>query len=230
MELHEGIEPVIAFNVGPMFADKTELLAYYALKYRQRGISVVVVRPSWDTRCGDPGIIYTRSKIVSVPDNLPVVVAHRGRENEIPGLVEGYEVVMIDECQMFRPVIVPHIRHMFWRGHRVIANLLDLTWEQRIFATAAACLSMREADKYWKSARCGFHGGCKHAAQHSQKLYPGGSPVPVFSGEIVDDPGDAEKYGALCWKHWLDTTPGAKAELARPDCRFFSIDPATSWE
>lgn len=228
MEVHQGLEPLIVFNIGPMFADKSELMLYYAGKYLERGVRVVVVKPSWDTRKGDPSILYSRSKLIVPPTDIPVVVADRGKEHEIPGMVEGYEVVMMDELQMLRPSVVVELRRMFWRGQRVICSLLDLTFEQRVFMTAAACMSMREADKYWKSGRCGTQ-GCKLAAHHTQKLFPDGSVVPVFSGEDVDDPGDAEKYAVHCWHDWLESTPGGYEELARSNCRFFDVDPATGW-
>lgn len=229
MEVLDGIEPMIAINVGPVLSSKTELALYFAQRYLKRGISVVFVKPSWDIRFGDPAIVRSRSEMIPEIPGLPTVVVPRGQEHTIPDLVRGYEVPIIDEGQAFRPCLATQVRVMYHRGQRVIVNVLNFTWELRQYATAAALLSMPERTEFKKSAFC-LLDGCKHSAPFSQKHLSDGTCARVFSGEAVDDPGGAEKYVARCWRHWLETTPGAKEEQASPNCRFFTVDPATTWD
>lgn len=228
MEVLDGIEPLIALNIGPMFSSKTELAFYFAGRYLERGISVVFVKPSWDTRYGDPAVLRSQSRVIQPPSDLPVVVVDRGQEQTIPELAKHYEVTIIDEGQAFRPPLAVQVRSMYQRGQRVIVNLLNFTWELRQFATTSACLGLTEPVVFRKSSFCRLD-GCKRAAVYSQKLLPNGQPARVFSGEVVDDPGGQEKYTARCWDHWLATTPGAREEYGSPNSRFFTVDPDTNW-
>ncbi len=232
--LGDGIEPLIALNSGPVLSSKTELALYFARRYLDRGFKCVMVKPSWDTRYGDPAIVKSRSIIIPELPDLPVIVVPRGQEHTIPDLVKDYDIVFIDEGQAFKPVLAFYARQMFLRGQRVIINALDFTWQLQHFATAAAIVLIPGILHFRKHGFCLLDTDgrkCKRSAPLSQKLWPDGTPVRLFSNEPVDDPGDESKYLPRCEEHWFRTTPGVEEEIARgPLCRFLTVDATTNWE
>lgn len=234
-QLGDGIEPMIALNYGPVLSSKTELALYFARRYLDRGISCVMVKPSRDTRFGDPGLVVSRSVIIPELPELPVIVVDPGDEWSIPERTRQFDVVFIDEAQQFWKTLGMVVWHMRDHEHkRVILSALEFTWQLQYFVTTQALALVPGIIRFQKSGFCLVDRGdgmkCKHSAPLSQKLFPDGRPVPIFSDQLVDDLGGAEKYRPRCRAHWFETTPGAIKELARGrECRFLIPDLSTDW-
>src|SRR5581483_6247253 len=114
-----------------------------------------------------------------------------GRPEEIPGLVEGYDVVGVDEVQFFPPEIVGVLDGLVERGMRVVACGLDQDFRGLPFGSMPELLCRAElVDKL--QAVCHRCGG---PATMTQRLVDG-RPAAADGATIVG--GALEQYEARC--------------------------------
>jgi thymidine kinase len=168
---------------GPMFSGKSEELIRRLRRAEIAGQRALIVKPRIDDRF-DIGHVVSHAGATM----RAVAVA---RSDEIPGLVEGYDVVGVDEVQFFGREIVLVLDALVEHGLRVVASGLDQDFRGRPFGAMPELLCRAElVDKL--QAVCHRCGG---PATMTQRLVDG-RPAPVDGATIVV--GALEQYEARC--------------------------------
>lgn len=192
---------------GPMFSGKSEELIRRLRRAEIAGQRALIVKPRIDDRY-DIGHVVSHAgakmRAVAVP-----------AASEIPGMVEGYDVVGVDEVQFFGPEIVFVIDTLVERGMRVVASGLDQDFRGRPFGSLPELLCRAELlDKL--QAVCHRCGG---PATMTQRLVDG-RPAPANGATIVV--GALEQYEArcrMCHELGEPDSVGGKAADARAELR-----------
>ena len=102
---------------GPMFSGKSEELIRRLRRAEIAGQRVLIVKPRIDNRYDIAHVVShagARMRAVAVDDPA-----------DIPGLVDGYDVVGVDEVQFFPPQITLLLDGLVEGGKRIIACGLD---------------------------------------------------------------------------------------------------------
>ena len=168
---------------GPMFSGKSEELIRRLRRAEIAGQRALIVKPRIDDR-------YDIGHVVSHAGARMRAVAVSEPE-EIPGLVEGYDVVGVDEVQFFGPAIVDVLDGLVERGMRVVASGLDQDFRGLPFGSMPELLCRAElVDKL--QAVCHRCGG---PATMTQRLVDG-HPAPADGETVVV--GALEQYEARC--------------------------------
>jgi thymidine kinase len=168
---------------GPMFSGKSEELIRRLRRAEIAGQRVLIVKPRIDNRY-DIGHVVShagaRMRAVAVDDPA-----------DIPGLVDGYDVVGVDEVQFFPPEIVLVVDGLVEGGLRIVACGLDQDFRGFPFGGMPELLCRAElVDKL--QAVCHRCGG---PATMTQRLVDG-APAPADGATIVV--GALEQYEARC--------------------------------
>lgn len=171
-----------------MFAGKTEELLRRVRRAVIGGRTVQVFTHALDTRQGSG-----------------VVASHAGREHpsrevgsalEILDLVlEGTDLVAIDEAHFFGQELVPVAEELARRGSVVLVAGLDVTFAGRPFEPLPALMALAErVDKL--TAICTV---CGEEAVFHQRI----APVSAGATDLVaEHVGGSEKYEARCRHHF----------------------------
>jgi thymidine kinase len=168
---------------GPMFSGKSEELIRRLRRAEIAGQRALIVKPRIDDRF-DLGHVVSHAGATM----RAVAVA---RPEEIPGLVESYAVVGVDEVQFFGREIVLVLDGLVEHGLRVVASGLDQDFRGRPFGPMPELLCRAElVDKL--QAVCHRCGG---PATMTQRLVDG-LPAPADGATIVV--GAREQYEARC--------------------------------
>jgi thymidine kinase len=168
---------------GPMFSGKSEELIRRLRRAEIAGQRALIVKPRIDDRYDIGHVVsHAGAKMRAVAVSAP---------SDVPGLVEGYDVVGVDEVQFFGPEIVFVIDTLVERGMRVVASGLDQDFRGRPFGSLPELLCRAElVDKL--QAVCHRCGG---PATMTQRLVDG-RPAPADGATIVV--GALEQYEARC--------------------------------
>jgi thymidine kinase len=168
---------------GPMFSGKSEELIRRLRRAEIAGQRVLIVKPRIDDR-------YDIGHVVSHAGAKMRAVAV-ARCEDVPGLVDGYDVVGLDEVQFFPAEIVLVVDALVERGMRVVASGLDQDFRGLPFGSLPELLCRAElVDKL--QAVCHRCGG---PATMTQRLVDG-RPAPADGATIVV--GALEQYEARC--------------------------------
>ena len=166
-----------------MFSGKSEELIRRLRRAEIAGQRALIVKPRIDDR-------YDIGHVVSHAGATMRAVAVSA-PSDIPGLVDGYDVVGVDEVQFFGPEIVFVIDTLVERGMRVVASGLDQDFRGPPFGSLPELLCRAElVDKL--QAVCHRCGG---PATMTQRLVDG-RPAPADGATIVV--GALEQYEARC--------------------------------
>ncbi len=185
---------------GPMFSGKSEELIRRLRRAEIAGQRALIVKPRIDDR-------YDIGHVVSHAGAKMRAVAV-ARPEEIPGLVEGYDVVGVDEVQFFPPEIVLVLDGLVERGMRIVVSGLDQDFRGRPFGSMPELLCRAElVDKL--QAVCHRCGG---PATMTQRLVDG-EPAP-FDGETIQV-GALDSYEARCRACHVVGRPEAVVATAR---------------
>jgi len=168
---------------GPMFSGKSEELIRRLRRAEIAGQKALIVKPRIDDRFDIGHVVsHAGATMRAVAVDSPA---------DIPGLVEGYAVVGVDEVQFFPPEIVLVIDTLVERGMRVVASGLDQDFRGRPFGSMPELLCRAElVDKL--QAVCHRCGG---PATMTQRLVDGYA-APADGATIVV--GALEQYEARC--------------------------------
>jgi thymidine kinase len=168
---------------GPMFSGKSEELIRRLRRAEIAGQRVLIVKPKIDNR-------YDIAHVVSHAGATMRAIAVESPA-DIPGLVEGYDVIGVDEVQFFAPEIVLILDGLVEKGMRVVASGLDQDFRGFPFGVMPELLCRAElVDKL--QAVCHRCGG---PATMTQRLVDG-APAPADGATIVV--GALEQYEARC--------------------------------
>jgi len=163
---------------GGMFSGKSEELVRRLRRALIARQSVQVFKPAADDRT-PPERLVTR-------DNREVAAQSVESSADLRGaLVDGVEVIGIDEAQFFDDGLVDVVTELADTGRRVIVAGLDQDYLRRPFGPMPAIMALAEfVDKtHAVCVRCGG------AAHYSQRIAGGNEQVLV---------GDQEAYEARC--------------------------------
>ncbi|MEP7196822.1 MAG: thymidine kinase [Saprospiraceae bacterium] len=162
---------------GSMFSGKTEELIRRLKRARFANQKVQIFKPSKDTR-------YDERQVVSHDDNalMSTPIMH---SSQILDLVEGIEVVGIDEAQFFDMELCIHVQTLCLKGIRVIIAGLDMDFRGLPFGPMPGLLAVAE---YITKV----HAICPHCgnlATHSYRI--SGEEDTIVLGEM-------DKYEPRC--------------------------------
>lgn len=169
--------------IGPMFSGKTTELLRRLERYDLAGKKVILVRPQTDTR-----LFLSHSKLEFEGKTIDVKEL-----KDLPDLVDGYQVIGIDEGQMF-PELVPYINQMSLAGKHVIISALNLTSEGKPFNQVS--VAMHYADELTKLTAVCMVCGSEYA---TMSFYKG---TQAKTAEILV--GGSDLYEARCMKCWIE--------------------------
>ena len=102
---------------GPMFSGKSEELIRRLRRAEIAGQRVLIVKPKLDSR-------YDIGHVVSHAGATMRAVAVESPA-DIPGLVEDYDVIGVDEVQFFAPEVLLILDGLVEQGMRVVVSGLD---------------------------------------------------------------------------------------------------------
>ncbi|HSJ49805.1 MAG TPA: thymidine kinase [Actinomycetota bacterium] len=193
MEQTSGRVEVIA---GPMFAGKTEELLRRVRRAVIAGLRVQVLTHTLDTRGGADrvashvGLDYPSSAVPSAADIADSVA-------------RNVDVVAIDEAHFFGPELIPAVADLARAGAVVVVAGLDVTFAGEPFEPLPSLMALAErVDKL--TAICTVCGA--EAIFHARV-----DPSPASGTELVPEHvGGAEKYQALCRRHFRGPSPGER--------------------
>jgi len=168
---------------GPMFSGKSEEIIRRLRRAEIAGQRVLIVKPKIDNRYDIAHVVsHAGAKMRAVAVESPA---------DIPGLVEDYDVIGVDEVQFFPPEIVLILDGLVEKGMRVVASGLDQDFRGFPFGVMPELLCRAElVDKL--QAVCHRCGG---PATMTQRLVDG-EAAPADGATIVV--GALEQYEARC--------------------------------
>lgn len=181
---------------GCMFSGKTEELLRQLRRASVGGRSVLLVRPSVDTRTSSE-IAESRSgtsfacTTVTAADRIHDAVA-----------ASPCEVVAIDEAEMFDEELASVVDNLATEGYEVIVSGLDTDFAGRPFGAMPVLLAL--ADSVAKlTAICTFP-GCGQEATRTQRLVnnqPAAIDDPLIVIGGTEDRREPDRYEARCRTH-----------------------------
>ena len=168
---------------GPMFSGKSEELIRRLRRAEIAGQRVLIVKPKIDSRYDIGHVVsHAGAKMRAVAVDSPA---------DIPGMVESYDVIGVDEVQFFAPEIVLILDGLVEKGMRVIVSGLDQDFRGFPFGPMPELLCRAElVDKL--QAVCHR---CAGPGTMTQRLVDG-APAPADGATIVV--GALEQYEARC--------------------------------
>ena len=164
---------------GSMFSGKTEELIRRLKRAEIAEQSIVVIKPSMDTR-------YDDAKVVSHDDRKLHSIALK-RSQDILKHTDGVEVVGIDEAQFFDDGLPEVCNQLALEGKRVIIAGLDLDYKGVPFGSIPHLMAI--AEYVTKVHAICLH--CGNLATHSYRIHASESQVLL---------GEKDSYEARCRK------------------------------
>ena len=162
---------------GPMFSGKSEELIRRLRRAEIAGQRALIVKPRLDNRFDIAHVVsHAGARMRAVAVDEPA---------EIPGLVDGYDVVGVDEVQFFPPEVILVLDGLVEAGMRIVACGLDQDFRGFPFGAAEELVDKLQAVCH----RCGG------PATMTQRLVDG-APAPADGATIVV--GALEQYEARC--------------------------------
>jgi len=164
---------------GSMFSGKTEELIRRLKRAEIAEQSIVVIKPSMDTR-------YDDAKVVSHDDRKLHSIALK-RSQDILKHTDGVEVVGIDEAQFFDDGLPEVCNQLALEGKRVIIAGLDLDYKGVPFGSIPHLMAI--AEYVTKVHAICLH--CGNLATHSYRIHASESQILL---------GEKDSYEARCRK------------------------------
>ncbi len=165
---------------GPMKSGKTKALMDRLDKISFTEYKTLVARPACDTRT----IRTIESKPITNPYDL---------------LKEKYDIIAIDEVQLFSSEIVDVINQLINKGTNVLVAGLNLDFRGEPFGPMPFLLAYAHRF-YPMTAVCDIP-GCNEPATHTQRLIDG-NPAPYDAPLIsIEGEKNTETYEARCLHH-----------------------------
>lgn len=168
---------------GPVKSGKTSDLIREAKRFRVRGLDIIAVKHTMDSRAHDSeGLLRSR-------DGTEIATSVVTDTLDLDAIVGAYQtpvVIAIDEGQFFGDQLVPFVDAAVQLGHRVLVAALNADFRRQPFT----CISLLAARSHVRPLsaicqRCGLD------AVHSKKL--GGDKT-----KIIEVDGDAITYEPRC--------------------------------
>ncbi|MFO7710397.1 MAG: thymidine kinase [Candidatus Woesearchaeota archaeon] len=171
---------VLEIYFGPMKSGKTRALMDRLDKISFTEYKTLVARPACDTRT----IRGIEARPIIDPQEL---------------LKERYDIIAIDEVQLFSSEIVEVIKQLLAKGTNVLVAGLNLDFRGEPFGPMPLLLSY--ADRFYPLTAVCDKPGCNSPATRTQRLIDG-RPAPYDAPLIsIEGTKQEETYEARCMKH-----------------------------
>jgi thymidine kinase len=177
---------------GPMFAGKTTELLQKAQRYRYIGSSMLIIKPSLDSRYGND-VMMTHSGIKEHD------IVNARELKDLSTKIDKFDILLIDEGQFFTDIYETCLE---WRNilkKTIIVSCLDMTSDGLPFGTIGNLFAIADTIQKLKSV-C-FH--CKKDATFSKCLVSKKKQVLL---------GGVDTYIANCLECFTRTRSDSKEE------------------
>lgn len=191
----------LIYYYGSMASSKTLRLLSTAYNFEEKGVQIMVLKPSLDTRDGD-NIIRSRAglerKCVMVDKGIDLYNAVKTYSNFLSTQFEQLKWVIIDECQFLTEKQVDELSDVVDNlGINVMCYGLRTDFRSKLFQGSKRLFEIADAIEEIKSTcECGNRKTSINARfDENGEIITDGNQVMI---------GGNETYTALCRKCWKD--------------------------
>ena len=189
------------FYYGPMGSSKTLRLLSTAYDFEEKGIQIMVLKPSLDTRDGK-GIIRSRAGLsrpcLTIDQDVDLYKAIKSYSNALAAQFESLRWVIIDECQFLTEEQVDQLSDVVdFLDINVMCYGLRTDFKSRLFPASKRLFELADDIEEVKSTcECG-----KNKTSINARFDKNGDII--VDGDQIMVGGD-ESYRAICRKCWKD--------------------------
>ena len=189
------------FYYGPMGSSKTLRLLSTAYDFEEKGIQIMVLKPSLDTRDGK-GIIRSRAGLsrpcLTIDKDVDLYKAIKSYSNALAAQFESLRWVIIDECQFLTEEQVDQLSDVVdFLDINVMCYGLRTDFTSRLFPASKRLFELADDIEEVKSTcECG-----KNKTSINARFDKSGDII--VDGDQIMVGGD-ESYRAICRKCWKD--------------------------
>ena len=189
------------FYYGPMGSSKTLRLLSTAYDFEEKGIQIMVLKPSLDTRDGK-GIIRSRAGLsrpcLTIDKDVDLYKAIKSYSNALAAQFESLRWVIIDECQFLTEEQVDQLSDVVdFLDINVMCYGLRTDFKSRLFPASKRLFELAVVLEEVKSTcECG-----KNKTSINARFDKNGDII--VDGDQIMVGGD-ESYRAICRKCWKD--------------------------
>lgn len=189
------------FYYGPMGSSKTLRLLSTAYDFEEKGIQIMVLKPSLDTRDGN-GIIRSRAGLsrpcLTIDKDVDLYKAIKSYSNALAAQFESLRWVIIDECQFLTEEQVDQLSDVVdFLDINVMCYGLRTDFKSRLFPASKRLFELADDIEEVKSTcECG-----KNKTSINARFDKNGDII--VDGDQIMVGGD-ESYRAICRKCWKD--------------------------
>ena len=189
------------FYYGPMGSSKTLRLLSTAYDFEEKGIQIMVLKPSLDTRDGK-GIIRSRAGLsrpcLTIDKDVDLYKAIKSFSNALAAQFESLRWVIIDECQFLTEEQVDQLSDVVdFLDINVMCYGLRTDFKSRLFPASKRLFELADDIEEVKSTcECG-----KNKTSINARFDKNGDII--VDGDQIMVGGD-ESYRAICRKCWKD--------------------------
>lgn len=189
------------FYYGPMGSSKTLRLLSTAYDFEEKGIQIMVLKPSLDTRDGK-GIIHSRAGLsrpcLTIDKDVDLYKAIKSYSNALAAQFESLRWVIIDECQFLTEEQVDQLSDVVdFLDINVMCYGLRTDFKSRLFPASKRLFELADDIEEVKSTcECG-----KNKTSINARFDKNGDII--VDGDQIMVGGD-ESYRAICRKCWKD--------------------------
>lgn len=187
------------FYHGPMGSSKSARLLTTAYDFEEKGIQIMVLKPSLDTRDGE-GIIRSRTglerKCIMIDKEINLYKAIKAYKNVLASQLETLKWVIIDECQFLTEEQVDQLSDVVdFLDVNVMCFGLRTDFQSHLFPGSKRLFELADDIEEIKSTcECGERKTSINARfDENGEIVIEGSQVEI---------GGNDKYKAICRKCW----------------------------
>lgn len=187
------------FYHGPMGSSKSARLLTTAYDFEEKGIQIMVLKPSLDTRDGE-GIIRSRTglerKCIMIDKEINLYKAIKAYKNVLASQLETLKWVIIDECQFLTEEQVDQLSDVVdFLDVNVMCFGLRTDFQSHLFTGSKRLFELADDIEEIKSTcECGERKTSINARfDENGEIVTEGSQVEI---------GGNDKYKAICRKCW----------------------------
>ena len=187
------------FYHGPMGSSKSARLLTTAYDFEEKGIQIMVLKPSLDTRDGE-GIIRSRAglerKCIMIDKEINLYKAIKAYKNVLASQLETLKWVIIDECQFLTEEQVDQLSDVVdFLDVNVMCFGLRTDFQSHLFPGSKRLFELADDIEEIKSTcECGERKTSINARfDENGEIVTEGSQVEI---------GGNDKYKAICRKCW----------------------------
>ena len=187
------------FYHGPMGSSKSARLLTTAYDFEEKGIQIMVLKPSLDTRDGE-GIIRSRAglerKCIMIDKEINLYKAIKAYKNVLASQLETLKWVIIDECQFLTEEQVDQLSDVVdFLDVNVMCFGLRTDFQSHLFPGSKRLFELADDIEEIKSTcECGERKTSINARfDDDGEIVTEGSQVEI---------GGNDKYKAICRKCW----------------------------